>query len=71
MLDFVEDHVTESVPVTFCPIENTPFKLVEGVKELRELATKLQNVNEFAVSTCCSFQQGYCNVHMYMLSLHY
>ena len=52
MLDFVEDHVTESVPVTFCPIENTPFKLVEGVKELRELATKLRNVNEFAVSTC-------------------
>lgn len=50
MLDFVDGHVRENVQANLHPLEHTPFKLVEGVKELKDLATKLREVTEFAVS---------------------
>lgn len=31
------------------PVESTPYKLVEELKDLKELAAKLRSVNEFAV----------------------
>lgn len=37
------------MPVKPPSIESTPFKLVEEVKDLKELAAKLRSVNEFAV----------------------
>ncbi|RDX95930.1 Protein RRP6-like 2, partial [Mucuna pruriens] len=50
VLDFVDKENLENlVPVKPCPIECTPFKLVEEVKGLKELAAKLSSVNEFAV----------------------
>ncbi|KAF2288160.1 hypothetical protein GH714_004735 [Hevea brasiliensis] len=36
-------------PVSPLPLERTPFKLVEEVKDLKELAAKLRSVDEFAV----------------------
>ncbi|KAJ8441086.1 hypothetical protein Cgig2_000347 [Carnegiea gigantea] len=47
--DFVDRNVASLKPVKPPPLENTPFKLVEEVKDLKELATKLHSVNEFAV----------------------
>lgn len=49
MLDFVDKDVADMNPVKPPPIESTPFKLVEEVKYLKELAAKLRDVNEFAV----------------------
>ncbi|CAA7394758.1 unnamed protein product [Spirodela intermedia] len=49
VLDFVDGNVGESEPMKPPPIEDTPFKLVEEVKDLKELAAKLRVVNEFAV----------------------
>lgn len=49
VLDFLDRNVGEVEPVKPLPLENTPFKLVEGVNELKELASKLRGVNEFAV----------------------
>lgn len=46
-LDFVDKNVVE--PVKPPPTESTSFKLVEEVKDLKELAAKLRGVNEFAV----------------------
>lgn len=37
-------------PVKPPPLESTPFKMVEEVKDLKELAAKLRSVTEFAVS---------------------
>ncbi|KAJ0015011.1 hypothetical protein Pint_20019 [Pistacia integerrima] len=34
-------------------LEETPFKLVEEVKDLKELAAELRGVNEFAVKSDC------------------
>ncbi|CAA2938145.1 RRP6-like 2 [Olea europaea subsp. europaea] len=47
--DFVDkkDNITE--PVKPCSLESTPFKLVEEVKDLKQLAIKLRNVDEFAI----------------------
>ncbi|XP_058737766.1 protein RRP6-like 2 [Vicia villosa] len=50
VFDFVdEDDIESLVPVMPPPLECTPFKLVEDVKGLMELADKLSSVNEFAV----------------------
>ncbi|KEH23542.1 3'-5' exonuclease [Medicago truncatula] len=50
VLDFVDKNSIESlVPVKPPPLEFTPFKLVEDVKGLKELAAKLSLVDEFAV----------------------
>ncbi|TKY46324.1 Exosome component 10 [Spatholobus suberectus] len=49
VLDFVDTNLGDVVPVQPPSIESTPFKLVEEVKDLKELAAKLRSVNEFAV----------------------
>ncbi|KAF8398053.1 hypothetical protein HHK36_016979 [Tetracentron sinense] len=48
-LDFVDKNIGDVEPLKPLPIESTPFKMVEEVKELKELAAKLRDVNEFAV----------------------
>ncbi|KAL4607148.1 hypothetical protein ACB092_09G153700 [Castanea dentata] len=48
-LDFVDKDIGNVDPVNPPSIESTPFKLVEEVKDLKELAAKLRGVNEFAV----------------------
>lgn len=47
--DFVDRDVVEDDIKKPLLLESTPFKLVQGVKELKELASKLREVNEFAV----------------------
>ncbi|KAJ0981713.1 hypothetical protein J5N97_009968 [Dioscorea zingiberensis] len=47
--DFVDRNFDRGDPVKPLSLNDTPFKLVEGVKELKELSTKLQDANEFAV----------------------
>lgn len=47
--DFVESGGGSIDPVKPPPLENTPFKLVEEVKDLKLLANKLRSVDEFAV----------------------
>ncbi|KAL2335105.1 hypothetical protein Fmac_016318 [Flemingia macrophylla] len=49
VLDFVDKNLEDVVPVKPPSIENTPFKLVEEVKDLKDMAAKLRSVNEFAV----------------------
>lgn len=49
VLDFVDKSDSGADPVKPLPLEVTPFKLVEEVKDLKQLAAKLQNVDEFAV----------------------
>ena len=51
MSDFIDRHVGQDVPIKPLPLEDTPFRLVEGVKELKDLAAKLRNATEFSVST--------------------
>ncbi|GAB2273458.1 hypothetical protein Dimus_008251 [Dionaea muscipula] len=49
VLDFV-DNASEGIePVNPLPIESTPFKLIEEVKDLKLLVSKLRSVNEFSV----------------------
>lgn len=48
-MDFVDKDIENVVAVKPPSIESTPFKLVEEVKDLKELAAKLRNVNEFVV----------------------
>lgn len=50
MMDFVDKNLIEMKPVKPLPLEETPFKLVEEVKDLQELAATLQSVEEFAVN---------------------
>ncbi|CAJ1947892.1 unnamed protein product [Sphenostylis stenocarpa] len=47
--NFVDRNPGDVVPVKPPSIDNTPFKLVEEVKDLKELVAKLRSVNEFAV----------------------
>lgn len=47
--DFVESDGGVIDPVKPPPLESTPFKLVEEVKDLKLLANKLRSVDEFAV----------------------
>ncbi|ESW33979.1 hypothetical protein PHAVU_001G114400 [Phaseolus vulgaris] len=50
VLDFVDkENIDDLVPIKPPLLECTPFKLVEEVKGLKELAAKLSTVNEFAV----------------------
>ncbi|XP_050370361.1 protein RRP6-like 2 [Argentina anserina] len=49
VLDFVDEDMGEDEPLKPPELEATPFKLVEEVKDLKELAAKLRAVNEFAV----------------------
>ena len=48
-MDFVDKDIGNVDPVKPPSIESTPFKLVEEVKDLKEMAAKLRGVNEFAV----------------------
>ncbi|KAL0300277.1 UNVERIFIED_CONTAM: protein RRP6-like 2, partial [Sesamum calycinum] len=49
VLGFVDRPDSAVEPVKPLPIEVTPFKLVEDLKGLKQLAIKLRNVDEFAV----------------------
>ncbi|CAH8362304.1 unnamed protein product [Eruca vesicaria subsp. sativa] len=49
VIDFVGDSVSETEPVKPLPLEETPFKLVQDVKDLKDLVAKLRTVEEFAV----------------------
>ncbi|BAB09932.1 nucleolar protein-like [Arabidopsis thaliana] len=49
VLDFVDKDVNEMEPVKPLPLEQTPFKFVQEVKDLKELVAKLRSVEEFAV----------------------
>jgi exosome complex exonuclease RRP6 len=49
-LDFVDKDIGNLDPIKPPSTESTPFKLVEEVKDLKELAAKLRGVNEFAVN---------------------
>lgn len=55
ILDFV-DRKCDGEPIQPLPLEGTPFKLVEGVNDLKMVAAKLRGVDEFAVCTFWSFQ---------------
>ncbi|XP_074568473.1 protein RRP6-like 1 [Curcuma longa] len=48
VVDFV-DRKCDGEPIQPLPLKNTPFKLVEGVNDLKMVAAKLQGVDEFAV----------------------
>ncbi|KAJ4885439.1 hypothetical protein Rs2_35532 [Raphanus sativus] len=49
VIDFVGNIVSEMEPVKPLPLEETPFKLVQDVKDLKDLVAKLRTVEEFAV----------------------
>lgn len=51
MSDFVDKDkdILHIEPVKPPPVECSSFKLVEEVKDLKELAAKLRSVNEFGV----------------------
>lgn len=49
VIDFVGNSVSEMEPVKPLPLEETPFKLVQDVKDLKDLVSKLRTVEEFAV----------------------
>ncbi|XP_078430859.1 protein RRP6-like 2 isoform X2 [Wolffia australiana] len=49
VLDFIDGSTHHEEPVMPLPIEDTPFKFVEDVKDLKELAAKLRCVDEFSV----------------------
>lgn len=48
-MDFVDKDIVDIKPVKPAPVECTSFKIVEEVRDLKELATKLKGVSEFAV----------------------
>ncbi|XP_057983111.1 protein RRP6-like 2 isoform X2 [Malania oleifera] len=49
IFDFIDRNIKSIEPAKPPPIESTPFKLVEEIKDLKALAAKLGAVNEFAV----------------------
>ncbi|XP_010440775.1 PREDICTED: protein RRP6-like 2 [Camelina sativa] len=49
VIDFVDKDVNEMEPVKPLSLEETPFKFVQDVKDLKELVAKLRSVEEFAV----------------------
>lgn len=51
VLDFVDKDIGDVEPVKPPSLEQTPFKLVEEVKDLKELAAKLKSIDEFAVKS--------------------
>lgn len=48
-MDFVDTSIPDRVPSEPLPLECTPFTHVEDIKNLKLLAAKLRNVDEFAV----------------------
>ncbi|KAK8620335.1 hypothetical protein V6N13_066814 [Hibiscus sabdariffa] len=70
VMDFVDKDVADIEPIKPPSIEYTPFKLVEKVKDLKELAAKLRSVDEFAASRVLKSErnslehllQHYCGV---------
>ncbi|KAG2325321.1 hypothetical protein Bca52824_008049 [Brassica carinata] len=52
VIDFVGNSVSEMEPVKPLPLEETPFKLVQDVKDLKDLVAKLRTVDEFAIPKC-------------------
>lgn len=50
MSDFVDKDVSNIKPEKPLALEDTPFKIVSDVKDLKALAAKLRAANEFAVS---------------------
>ncbi|KAF5799366.1 putative polyribonucleotide nucleotidyltransferase [Helianthus annuus] len=50
VMDFIDKTVSDVEPVKPPPVETTPFKLVQDVKDLKELATKLRDTDEFSVA---------------------
>ena len=48
-LDFVDKNVGDFESLKPPPLESTPFKYVDEVKDLKELVAKLRGVDEFAV----------------------
>jgi exosome complex exonuclease RRP6 len=48
-LDFVDKNVSAIEPQKPPPLASTPFKMVEDVRDLKELAAKLKVADEFAV----------------------
>ena len=48
-MDFVDANISDIEPIKPPPVECTLYKLVEEVKDLKELPVKLHGVNEFAV----------------------
>ncbi|CAI9289671.1 unnamed protein product [Lactuca saligna] len=49
VFDFVNKSMNNTEPIKPPPVEITPLKLVEDVKDLKELVAKLHDTNEFAV----------------------
>ncbi|XP_030517572.1 protein RRP6-like 2 [Rhodamnia argentea] len=49
VLDFIDKPVSSKECAKPLTMENTPFKLVEEVRDLKEMAAKLRGVDEFAV----------------------
>ncbi|XP_009119393.1 protein RRP6-like 1 isoform X2 [Brassica rapa] len=49
VMDFVDKDISEMKPVEPLSLEGTPFKLVEEINDLKDLAAKLSSVDEFAV----------------------
>lgn len=49
IMDFIDKTVSDVEPVKPPPVESTSFKLVQEVKDLKELAAKLRDAHEFAV----------------------
>ncbi|ESQ29814.1 hypothetical protein EUTSA_v100233391mg, partial [Eutrema salsugineum] len=49
VMDFLDKNIAEIKPVKPLPLEGTPFKVVEEVNDLKDLAAKLHGVEEFAV----------------------
>ncbi|WOG91029.1 hypothetical protein DCAR_0310277 [Daucus carota subsp. sativus] len=47
--DFLDKKIIDIKPAKPLPVESSPYKLVEEVKDLKELAATLKGVNEFAV----------------------
>lgn len=56
VLDFVDKDVLHIEPVEPPSLESTSFKLVEEVKDLKELVAKLRGANEFAVNVTIVIQ---------------
>ncbi|XP_013733239.2 protein RRP6-like 1 isoform X4 [Brassica napus] len=49
VMDFVDKDISEMKPVEPLSLEGIPFKLVEEINDLKDLAAKLSSVDEFAV----------------------
>lgn len=52
VLDFVDKISEDFQPIYPPSLDCTPFKFIEEVNDLKELAAKLRGVNEFAVRNC-------------------